>query len=54
MINQNNFIFMLIIITITFTLSNIFYLAWAETIPIVSTRDHFNKETGDFNVYSTI
>ena len=46
MINQNNFIFMLIIITITFTLSNIFYLAWAETIPIVSTRDHFNKETG--------
>ena len=37
---------MLIIITITFTLSNIFYLAWAETIPIVSTRDYFNKETG--------
>jgi hypothetical protein len=46
LINKNNFIFMIIIITITFTLSNILYLAWAETIPIVSTRGHFDKSTG--------
>jgi hypothetical protein len=38
---------MIIIITITFTLSNILYLAWAETIPIVSTRGHFDKSTGN-------
>ena len=37
---------MLIIITITFTFSKILYLAWAETIPIVSTRNHFDKSTG--------
>ena len=38
---------MIIIITITFTISNILYVAWAETIPIVSTRGHFDKVTGN-------
>jgi hypothetical protein len=45
---QNKLIFTIIIITTTFTLYNILYFAWAdETIPIVSTRGHFDKLTGD-------
>ena len=46
--NKYFFIFTIIIITTTFTLSNILYFAWADnTIPIVSTRGHFDKLTGD-------
>ena len=46
---KNKLIFTIIIITTTtFTLSNILYVAWAdETIPIVSTRGHFDKSTGN-------
>ena len=46
--NQNNFIYIILIITTVFTVSNFLYFAWAEeTIPIVSTRGHFDKLTGD-------
>ena len=45
---KNKLIFTIIIITTTFALSNILYFVWAdETIPIVSTRGHFDKLTGD-------
>ena len=48
MVTKNKLIFTIIIITTTFTLSNILYFAWAdEIIPIVSTRGHFDKLTGD-------
>jgi hypothetical protein len=49
LVTKNKLIFTIIIITTTtFTLSNILYVAWAdETIPIVSTRGHFDKLTGD-------
>ncbi|MGE5634675.1 MAG: hypothetical protein ACM3VV_05545, partial [Deltaproteobacteria bacterium] len=48
LVNKNKLIFTIIIITTTFALSNILYFAWAdETIPIVSTRGHFDKLTGD-------
>jgi hypothetical protein len=42
---------MILIITTTFTLSNILYLARAETIPTVSTRGHFDRSSG--NLVST-
>jgi hypothetical protein len=46
--NQNNFIYIILIIITVFTVSNFLYFAWAEeTIPIVSTRGHFDKLTGD-------
>ncbi|MDW3605076.1 MAG: hypothetical protein QOK67_08555, partial [Nitrososphaeraceae archaeon] len=50
LVTENKLIFTIRIITTTttFTLSNILYFAWAdETIPIVSTRGHFDKLTGD-------
>jgi len=48
LVTKNKLIFIIIIITTTFTLSNILYFAWAdETVPIVSTRGHFDKLTGD-------
>jgi hypothetical protein len=49
LVTKNKLIFTIIIITTTtFTLSNILYFAWADnTIPIVSTRGHFDKLTGD-------
>ena len=47
LINKNKLIFMILILTTTFTFSNILYFAWAETITIVSTRNHFDKSTGN-------
>jgi hypothetical protein len=47
LLNKKKLILMLLIITTTFTLSNIVYLAWADNIPIVSTRGHFDKSSGN-------
>jgi hypothetical protein len=46
-LNKNKFILMIFIITAASVLSNIFYIAWAETITVVSTRNHFDKSTGN-------
>lgn len=44
--NKKKLILMILIITTTFTLSNILYLAWGQIIPIVSTRGHFDLSSG--------
>ena len=46
-LNKNKYILMIFIITAASVLSNIFYIAWAETITVVSTRNHFDKSTGN-------
>ena len=47
-VNKINFIFVILIITTAFTVSNLLDFAWSEeTTPIVSTRGHFDKLTGD-------
>jgi hypothetical protein len=43
---KKKFSLTILLIITTFTLSNIVYIAWAETIPTVSTRGHFDKSSG--------
>jgi pimeloyl-ACP methyl ester carboxylesterase len=45
--NKNKLLLMFLIITATFTLTNILYLAWGETTPTVSTRGHFDLSSGN-------
>ena len=44
--NKNRNLIILLLIIIILSLSNIAYTAWAETIPTVSTRGHFDKSSG--------